>query len=166
MPFSIIPKQIFTVRFVQHLLGPPKTKVDFIADIESIGNKYGLTNLMCLSVMEGSVSDSNDWHESILSQIEQHEERSYFDRTLNNAQFEIYNSVHPHSLSMSSLGLAAKVIPNSLPQLSYSAELLVKIDSVWLENPCNCCACGSPYTNAVVHAVVHCELTASQRESL
>ena len=81
MPFSSIPRQIFIVRFVQHLLGPSKTKMGFIADIESIGNKYGLTNLMCLSVMEGSVSDFNDWHESILSQIEQHEERSYFDHT-------------------------------------------------------------------------------------
>ena len=55
-----------------------------------------------------------------------------------------YYSVHPHSLSMSSLWLAAKVMPNSLPLLSYSAELLVKIDSMWLENPCNCCACGHP----------------------
>ena len=100
------------------------------------------------------------------SQIEQHEERSYFDCTSDDAQFEIYNSVHPHSLSMSSLWLAAKVIPNSLPLLSYSAELLVKIDSMWLENPCNCCVCGPHHTNAVTHAVVHCELTASQRESL
>ena len=114
----------------------------FIADIESISNKYGLQT-------SGSVSDSNDWHESILSQIEQHEESSYFDRTSDDAQFEIYNSVHPHSLSMSSLWLAAKVIPNSLPLLSYSAELLVKIDSMWHDNPCNCCACGSPCSNAV-----------------
>ena len=49
-----------------------------------------------VSVMEGSVSDSNDWHESILSQLEQHEKRSYLDRTSDDAQFEIYNSVNPH----------------------------------------------------------------------
>ena len=59
---------------------------------------------------------------------------------------------------MFSLWLAAKVIPNLLPLLSYIAELLVKIDIMWHDNPCNCCACGSPYTNVVIHATVNSQL--------
>jgi hypothetical protein len=166
LPDSIVAKQVFVIRFAQHVFNPISSRKGFMADIMAIRQELNLGEIICSSILEGIITDKCMWEETILNNIVALEHQRYMERTCNDLDFVCFNKVQDHCFSHSLLWDAAYQIPSSLPKFSKVARLAVWLDSVQSNRQEVCMFCQKTFYNPIIHALISCDTTSVARNRL